>query len=62
MISSVLAVSAMLLASGSDVVIGLAVGIPVVVIGGGTLVAPASAWSCGQVGGAAGRGGFRRAY
>ena len=39
MISSVLAVSAMLLASGSDVVIGLAVGIPVVVIGGGTLVA-----------------------
>ncbi|HEX4216920.1 MAG TPA: signal recognition particle-docking protein FtsY [Acidimicrobiales bacterium] len=31
--------SAMLMASGSDVVIGLAVGIPVVVIGGGTLVA-----------------------
>jgi len=39
MISSVLAVSAMLLGSSSDVVIGLAVGIPVVVIGGGTLVA-----------------------
>jgi len=39
MISSVVAVSAMLMASGSDVVIGLAVGIPVAVIGGGTLVA-----------------------
>jgi fused signal recognition particle receptor len=39
MISTVLAVSAMLMASGSDVVIGLAVGIPVVVIGSGTLVA-----------------------
>jgi fused signal recognition particle receptor len=39
MISSVMAVSAMLLASSTDVVIGLAVGIPVVVIGGGTLVA-----------------------
>jgi fused signal recognition particle receptor len=39
MISSVLAVSAMLMGSSSDVVIGLAVGIPVVVIGGGTLVA-----------------------
>ncbi|HEY1466461.1 MAG TPA: signal recognition particle-docking protein FtsY [Acidimicrobiales bacterium] len=39
MISSVVAVSAMLMASGTDVVIGLAVGIPVVVIGGGTLVA-----------------------
>lgn len=39
MISSVLAVSAMVLGSSSDVVIGLAVGIPVVVIGGGTLVA-----------------------
>jgi fused signal recognition particle receptor len=34
-----MAVSAMLLASSTDVVIGLAVGIPVVVIGGGTLVA-----------------------
>jgi fused signal recognition particle receptor len=39
MISSVLAVSVMLMGSSSDVVIGLAVGIPVVVIGGGTLVA-----------------------
>jgi fused signal recognition particle receptor len=39
MISSVVAVSAMLMASSTDVVIGLAVGIPVVVIGGGTLVA-----------------------
>lgn len=39
MIGSVMAISAMLMASGSDVVIGLAVGIPVVVIGGGTLVA-----------------------
>jgi fused signal recognition particle receptor len=39
MISSLVAVSAMLLGSSSDVVIGLAVGIPVVVIGGGTLVA-----------------------
>jgi fused signal recognition particle receptor len=39
MISSVLAIGAMLMGSSSDVVIGLAVGIPVVVIGGGTLVA-----------------------
>ncbi|HEY6622959.1 MAG TPA: signal recognition particle-docking protein FtsY [Acidimicrobiales bacterium] len=39
MISAVLAVSAVLIANSSDVVIGLAVGIPVVVVGGGTLVA-----------------------
>jgi fused signal recognition particle receptor len=38
-ISAALAVSAVLMASSTDVVIGLAVGIPVVVIGGGTLVA-----------------------
>jgi fused signal recognition particle receptor len=37
--SAALAVSAALMASSTDVVIGLAVGIPVVVIGGGTLVA-----------------------
>jgi fused signal recognition particle receptor len=39
MISSAMAVSAMVMASSTDLVIGLAVGIPVVVIGGGTLVA-----------------------
>jgi fused signal recognition particle receptor len=39
MISAALAVSAVVIANSSDVVIGLAVGIPVVVVGGGTLVA-----------------------
>ena len=39
MISAVLAVSAVMIANSSDLIIGLAVGIPVVVVGGGTLVA-----------------------
>ncbi len=39
MIGAVLAVSTVMIASSSDLIIGLAVGIPVVVVGGGTLVA-----------------------